>query len=145
MVFSFVLIIFANSFCNCPIGLTSIHQNCLSYNSIQQKSLSYNSIHQVYGKNACHTNFILFRKTLEKKLNHFCGFLRTVEQRCDKKTDLIFFIKNSYHIIFITTQKFFSIKFENLSQIFFCFFFQPQIKFCTQTNIFRKKNFACKI
>ena len=27
----------------------------------------------------------------------------------------------------------------------FLFFFQPQIDFRTQTNIFQKKNFACKI
>ena len=65
-------------------GLTSIHRKCLSYNSIQQKSLSYNSIHQVYGETACHTIFIHFRKTIEKKLNHFGGFLRTVEQTGDK-------------------------------------------------------------
>ena len=36
----------------------------------------------------------------------------------------------------------FSSNFENLAQNFFCFFFQPQIDFRTQTNIFRKKNFC---
>ena len=36
----------------------------------------------------------------------------------------------------------FSSYFENLAQKFFCFFFQPQIDFRTQTNIFRKKNFC---
>ena len=32
--------------------------------------------------------------------------------------------------------------FENLAQKFFCFFFQPQINFRTQINIFRKNNFC---
>ena len=46
-------------------GLTSIHRKCWSNNSMQQqKSMSYLSIHQVDGKNACHTIFIHFRKTI---------------------------------------------------------------------------------
>ena len=65
--------------------LTSIHRKCLSYNSIQQKSLSYNSIHQSMEKTIFHTFFIHFRKTKQKKLNHFCGFLKTIEQTGDKK------------------------------------------------------------
>ena len=82
-------------------GLTSIHRKCLSYNSIQQKSLSYNSIYQLYGENACHTIFIHFRKNNRKKLNHFCGFLRTAEQTGDKKTDLkYFFLKKMLSIQF---------------------------------------------
>ena len=36
-------------------------------------------------KMLCHTIFIHFQKTIEKKINHFCGFLRTIEQTGDKK------------------------------------------------------------
>ena len=84
-----------------PPGLTSIHRKCLSYNSIQQKSLSYQSIHQVYRENVCHKIFIHFWKTIEKKLNHFCGFLRTVEQTGDKKNGfkIIFFLKKMLSIL----------------------------------------------
>ena len=84
-------------------GLTSIHRKCLSCNSIQQKLLSYKSIHQVNGENACHTIFIHFRKTIEKKLNHFCGFLTTVEQTGEKKNwfKIFFFAKNDFHRISI--------------------------------------------
>ena len=125
-------------------GLTPIHRKCLSYNSMQQKPLSYNSTHQMYGENACHTIFIHFRKTIETKLNHFCGFLRTVEQTVDKKKQiLIFFEKSAYHTISIYDTKIF----ENFPQnIFFCFFFKRK------SNLVRKQTFferiflhACKI
>ena len=104
------------------------------------KSLSYNSIHQVYGENACHTIFIHFRKTIEKNLNHFCGFLRTVEQTGDKKELILnfFFEKNACNTISIYDTS----NFENWPQQKFLFLFQAQIEFCTQTNIFRKKIFC---
>ena len=54
----------------------------------------------MHGENACHSVFIHFRKTIEKKLNHFCGFLRTVEQTGDKKNDLKI-KKNAYHNFYI--------------------------------------------
>ena len=95
-------------------------------------------------------NFHTFLKNNLKKLHHFAGFLRTVEQTGDKKTDLKYFFEKkcfpySFHIwklydwhFLMATQKNFSSKFENLPQKFCSFFFQPQIEFCTQTNIFRK-------
>ena len=128
-------------------GLTSIHRKCLSYNSIQQKSLSYNSIHQVHGENACHTNFMHFRK----KLNNFCGFLRTVEQTGDKKKLFKFFFeKIAYHTISIYDTQIFQVILKICPKICFCFFFQAQIEFCKTNKHFPKKkilhakfNFLC--
>ena len=69
------------------------------------------------------TQFSYIFEKQQKKINHFCGFLRTVEQSGDKKTDLNFFLKKMLAIQFpYTTQKIFSSNFENLPQNFFCFF-----------------------
>ena len=71
----------------------------------------------MYRKNACDTIFIHFQKTIEQKLNHFCGFLRTVEQTGDKKNWFKFFFwKNAYHTISIYDTKIFPCYFENLPQ-----------------------------
>ena len=106
-------------------------------------------------ENANHTIFIQFQKTIEKKNGtSFCGYLNQIKQSGDKKkTMLLFFGKNVYHTISIyencmtsifsmATTKIFQNKIE-IAPKFFCFFFQPQIEFFTQTNTFQKTNFAC--
>ena len=107
------------------------------------KSLSYNSIHQVSGENACHTIFRHFRKTIEKKLNHFCRFLRTIEQTGDKKIDFkSFFLNKMFTIPFpYTTQKFSQVILKICPESFFVFF-QPLNEFSNQTKVFRKNSFC---
>ena len=84
-------------------------------------------------------------KNNRKKINHFCGFLRAVEQTGDNITELKFFFeKNAYHTISIYDTKILNF-FDRILKIcpkIFLFFFQQQLEFCTQTNIFRK-NFFC--
>ena len=47
--------------------------------------------------------------------------------------------KNANHTIFIQFLNKNPSKIEIAPKFFFVFFFQPQIEFCTQTNIFQKK------
>ena len=65
-----------------------------------------------------------------------------------KKNKLKYFLKKMLSIQFpfieivwlaflMPTQNFFQVILKICTKIVFCFFFQPQIEFCTQTNIFR--------
>ena len=70
-----------------------------------------------------HAIFIHFRKAMEKKLNHFCDFLRTVEQSGNKKTALKFFWKNCLPYNFHIRHKNFSVVIlKTCPNIFFVFF-----------------------
>ena len=98
--------------------------------SVWRKSLSYN-FHTISKKN-------------RKKLNLFCGFLRTVEKTGDKKTALIFSSKKMFTMQFLYKEIVWQTFFDgdtNILKNCFKIFFQPQIEFCTQTKTFRKKTF----
>ena len=99
------------------------------------------------------TIFIQFLKIVKKLVKtHFCGCLILIKQSGDKKLRFSFFEKNAYHtipiygncmtgIFLMATQKKFQVILKIWPKNLFVFF-QPQIDFRTQTNIFRKKKFC---
>ena len=86
-------------------------------------------------------NFHTFSKNNRKKLNHFCGFLRTVEQTLNVELILNLFEKNTGHTISIYNTKVFPSNFENLPQKFFCFFFKRKSNFVRKQTF--SENFFC--
>ena len=127
-----------------------------NYVSILLLTMIRNYVRLSLWKTTSHTNFIHFAKMVssnfQKNLLLFwhkfwCIVLNEKEKLLAKKnanhTNSIF--GNCMNSIFLmATTKIFQTIFEIVPSNFFCFF-QPQNVFCTQTNIFWKKNFACKI
>ena len=98
-------------------------------------------------------NFHTFSKNNRKKINHFCGFLRAVEQTGDNITELKFFFeKNAYHTISIYDTKILNF-FDRILKIcpkFFFVFFSTATRILYATKMYAtkckqkfRKNFFC--